>query len=144
MRPPKHKQRSQAGDALEHAAVKAGADLASQPEYTKTRPFVEHAAAGAVPMCPVVHVTAPSAGTVVPFAFAALYIGEGSPLPARQDPPQSSGGVHCWACAPTSVGAAAALVAGRPHPWRPVEPALILELATRRMRRRRLVPSSSE
>ena len=83
MRQPKHKQRSQAGDALEHAAVTGGADLASQPEYTKTRPFVEHAAAGAVPMCPVVHVTAPSVGTVVPFGFAALYIGEGSPLRAR-------------------------------------------------------------
>jgi len=81
LRQPKHKQRSQAGDALEHAAVKAGADLASQPEYTKSPPFVEHAAAGVVPMCPVVHVTAPRSGTVVPFAFSALYIGKGSPLP---------------------------------------------------------------
>ena len=81
MRQPKHKQRSQAGDALEHAVVKAGADLAWQPEYTKSPPFVEHAAAGAVPMCPVVQMTSPRSGTVVPCGFAALYIGEGSPLP---------------------------------------------------------------
>ena len=81
MRQPKHKQRSQAGDALEHAVFKAGADLAWQPEYTKSPPFVEHAAAGAVPMCPGVQVTSPRSGTVVPSGFAALYIGEWSPLP---------------------------------------------------------------
>ena len=83
MRQPKHKQRSQAFSMVRWLRL---ADLASQPENSKSPLSPGHAAAGAVPavlMCPVVHVTAPSAGTVVPFGFAALYIGEGSPLPAR-------------------------------------------------------------